>query len=213
VIDNPMFKEYQNIKDLHEIQDYSWSPPKHDDPEKHIDYSSGKYTHCSCSYHYRRVLAEKYSYAIPNEEAIREVVRLSPIVEIGAGTGYWASLINSAGGVVVAYDKAPVNSKIKNYYKFTDQHFRVKRGGPSVLSRYPDHTLLLCWPPYGKPMAKDCLNLYKGNTVVYVGEGDSGCTGDEKFHDALEAEWVLKKEIDIPQWSGIHDTMMIYTRR
>jgi hypothetical protein len=36
----------------------------------------------------RADLVHKYAWAIPNEEAIATIAALSPIVELGAGTGY-----------------------------------------------------------------------------------------------------------------------------
>lgn len=46
-----------------------------------------------------------YGHLTPNEKAIAEIVRCSPIVEIGACSGYWAKTIVDAGGrITTAYD-------------------------------------------------------------------------------------------------------------
>lgn len=46
-----------------------------------------------------------YGHLTPNEQAIAEIVRCSPIVEIGACSGYWAKTIVDAGGrITTAYD-------------------------------------------------------------------------------------------------------------
>ena len=37
------------------------------------------------------------SYAVPSLASIRALVELCPVVELGAGTGYWASLVRAAG--------------------------------------------------------------------------------------------------------------------
>lgn len=36
---------------------------------------------------------EKYSYAIPNHDALSIIKKYGPIVEIGSGSGYWAHLL------------------------------------------------------------------------------------------------------------------------
>jgi hypothetical protein len=45
----------------------------------------------------RHALVDRYGWAIPTDEAIAALVELSPLVEIGAGRGYWAHLLRQAG--------------------------------------------------------------------------------------------------------------------
>ena len=58
-----------------------------------------------------------YSWAMPNEEALRCVVHHSKtcagIVEVGAGTGFWAALLASLGVDVLAFDKAPPHCNVE----------------------------------------------------------------------------------------------------
>mmetsp|Transcript_7858 Transcript_7858/g.19988 ORF Transcript_7858/g.19988 Transcript_7858/m.19988 type:complete len:164 (-) Transcript_7858:188-679(-) len=48
--------------------------------------------------------AGKYAWAIPDQRAIRIIANFSPLVEIGAGKGYWAMLLRQAGADVLALD-------------------------------------------------------------------------------------------------------------
>ena len=52
-------------------------------------------------------LARLYAFAVPNTAALAELSTHAPIVEIGAGTGYWASQLKNMGVDVVAYDVKP----------------------------------------------------------------------------------------------------------
>lgn len=161
------------------------------------------------SYTKRRELVKKYSWAIPNPEAIAYLVSQSPIIEMGAGTGYWAKMILDSGGLVVAFDESPYNNHwCKNQWSEIE-----KINNLDILANYPEYTLFLCWPPYDRPFAYDCLRTYKGNKVVYVGEGYGGCTGDDNFHELLDEEWELVHSIDIPQWFGMHDYLYSYVRK
>jgi hypothetical protein len=153
------------------------------------------------AYRRRMRMVKTYAHAIPTADVIHKIVKHSPIVEIGAGTGYWAHFIAECGGDVVAFDKAVP----ERYW------FKVKKGGPRMAARYPERTLLLCWPSYDVPFAQECLDHYKGSTLIYIGEW-RGCTADEAFHDTLERDWKHVETIEIPQWFGIHDCLWIYER-
>lgn len=148
-------------------------------------------------------LVKEYSWAIPNDEAIDVLVEESPIIEVGAGNGYWAYLADEDGADVVAFDMDPWEA----------EWFPVLEGDICEILNYQDRSLFLCWPPYDNPMAADALDLYTGDTVIYVGEGRGGCTGDSDFHFKLQKEFGLADEIiDIPVWEGIHDRMYVFRR-
>lgn len=161
---------------------------------------------------FRESLVKKYSWAIPNQEAIDYLVSLSPIVEMGAGTGYWAYLIKQAGGDIIAFDKQPYYN-LQADYQWTEvlkgECSRLK----STLVKYPNRTLFLCWAPYNEPFAYRCLKSYKGNRLVVVGEDWGGCTANDKFFKLLRKEWQVDKEIGIPHFWGIHDYLAGYRRK
>jgi hypothetical protein len=163
------------------------------------------------SFQHRGILVSKYAWAIPNKKAIKELCKYSPLVEIGAGTGYWANLVKQMGGIVDCYDKYLLD---KNYYKHTTHYTNIKEGDESILNNIsPKVNLFLCWPPYNSSMANKCLNIFKGNYLIYIGEGYDGCTGDNMFHEELEKKWEEINVINIPQWFEIHDYMFIYKRK
>ncbi|KAJ0390026.1 hypothetical protein ATCC90586_011345 [Pythium insidiosum] len=49
-------------------------------------------------------VAMKYAWAIPDERALRIIKHFGPIVEMGAGTGYWGRLLELRGVDIVCYD-------------------------------------------------------------------------------------------------------------
>lgn len=153
-------------------------------------------------------LVKKYSFAIPDDEAIDTLVFLSPIIELGAGTGYWAKLVHEAGGAIRAFDNG------EGKYGFADPHFPVKQGDETILAEYgPEWTLFLCWPCYNTPFAYNALKAFAGDKLVYVGEDEDGCTGDYQFHEELDRSWVQESRHWIPKWSGMHDRMIVYKRK
>lgn len=165
---------------------------------------------------YRDPLVKKYAWAIPGARAVERLVELSPLIEIGAGNGYWAKMIAQAGGLIEAYDHEPGRHARD---ADGDVWYPVREGGVErITERHRRHTLFLCWPPYDDPMAADALCQFMdvgGGTVAYVGEGWGGCTGDDLFHGLLSE--FFEEDYDmgcsVPQWSGIHDSLEVWRRK
>lgn len=156
----------------------------------------------------RQELVMTHSWAVPTDEALEAIARHSPngVVEIGAGTGYWAGLLRDQGVDVVAYDVAPHDN-----VQAKAQWSEVLVGNHLNVMKHPERSLMLCWPPYSTDMAAMALRRYKGNVVIYIGEYAGGCNGDEAFHEMLES-WEEKEVISLPQWPGIHDSLFVYYR-
>ena len=156
----------------------------------------------------RHELVLSHSWAVPTDEALEAIAKHSPrgVVEIGAGTGYWAGLLRERGVDVVAYDTEP-HENVQAKAEWSE----VKVGNHLYVMKHPDRTLLLCWPPYATPMAAMALRRFKGDTVVYIGESAGGCNGDEDFHEMLES-WEEVELVALPQWPGIRDDLYVYKR-
>lgn len=150
--------------------------------------------------HFRRVFA----YAIPSPWALEAIAGLGTIVEIGAGSGYWASLLARHGATVHAFDNAS--------WGLPPRWYPVQRGGAVAAGRVDADALLLCWPPYDNRMAANALRAFQGPIVAYIGEGEGGCTADDAFHATLERSWSLRREVSTPQFYGLHDHLFIYDR-
>lgn len=160
---------------------------------------------------YRR----KYSFAIPTNEIINEIIKYSPIIEIGAGSGYWAYLIKKHGGEIIAFDNSQRNRDWIEHRKamfFTNDWFNVGFGDEERVKYYPDHTLFLCWVGLGADYGTKALKNYKGKHLIYIGEGKGDCCANDKFFKYLNKHFVDKKYIEIPSWYGIHDYFTVYER-
>lgn len=163
----------------------------------------------------RHVAISRYGFAIPDRHALLLIKKHSPggVVEIGAGSGYWANLLNKCSVSVAAYDSS--TGKYRNGFKY-GAHFEVKVAAHDKAladGAHKEKTLLLSWPDYQDSWPAETLNLYKGDTVAYIGEGNGGCTGDDKFHEILEKQWEEVVDYVIPVWWGVHDRLSIYKRK
>jgi len=135
-----------------------------------------------------------------------------PVVEIGAGTGYWAWQLEQAGVDVAAYDPNPPGPD--NTQCSGGPYTTVLQDDASAVRHHQDRALLMVWPPYGGEHARHALSVYEGDLLLYAGEGPGGCTADDGFYELLDEEWV---EVDVAPrhvtWWGIHCSLAAYRRQ
>lgn len=209
------------------------------DAEFHRLYDGQPNTHCMACLHARHDvpgrfdIKKRFSWAIPDDDALSMIAEFSPngVVEIGAGGGYWAGMLRTRGVDVVAYDPDPAG----DLHKWHDGTCwsEVLLGDHTSVIGHPDRTLLMVWPCYDESWTDQAVDLYGGDTVIYVGEGRGGCTGTDRMHALLgesgycwhdggeacdcpvepEPRFEEVAEVGIPQWWGIHDRLHVYRRR
>ena len=115
-------------------------------------------------------LAQRYSYVLPDARALGLIAALSPLVEIGAGTGYWAHRLRARGADIVAFDQAPPGRREPNRYHPGASTWTTVLGGDlSALAGHPHRTLFVCWPPLYSALG-ECLQHYTGSTIAYIGD-------------------------------------------
>jgi hypothetical protein len=197
--DNPYLHEFERLAS--ELA----APPNYADP---------LHGRVGMSTYQRRVwCVRRYAFAIPTEAALATLARFAPIVELGAGTGYWAHLLRRRGVDCVAFDAAPPdlapNPNRFNAFTWT----AVEPGGVEVLREHADRTLLLCWPSYQDPFAACALRAYAGSRLAYIGEAAGGHTADDAFFAQLERDWLPLQEVPLPNWPGTTDRLVVFQRR
>ena len=173
-------------------------------------------------------------FAVPNDAALNCIARHAPIVEVGAGSGYWATLLNQRGVDVVAYDAEPPTKEHNN--RFCDFTFgRVMKGvGEEIFVQdraLCSKALMLVWPTSPEiPSTWDveCLERYcegGGKTVIYVGERSSnvrvtqgspsnpGVTATRQFQSFLHMYYYLAEQVTIPTWGNLVDDLTVWKKK
>ena len=133
------------------------------------------------------------AHAVPSTQCLKAISKLGPVIEVGAGAGYWTAMLQERGVDAVAYDLDPPDPEVLTngfaFRPFTTVH---KADGISLFQTDPDlasRTLLLVWPgefdgPQKVELADgstvappgwetSCINAFLqagGTHVVYVGE-------------------------------------------
>jgi hypothetical protein len=189
------------------------------------------------SYNHRTELCSYIAWAIPNTSAIQTLLSLGPIIEIGAGTGYWAYILTKHGGDVIAYDMQ--DSHEGQSYRF--RHSLVQNGGVEQIHQkcHSHRTLLLCWPDIVEEsvaddsdrgcFSLDCLSHYNGTMLAYIGElgphvvrtkkgwGDvfppCGSSSSSAFQVKLNDSFDLVTRVCLPNWPPYNSHLTIWRRK
>lgn len=185
-------------------------------------------------------LVRRYAYGVPTEESLAAIVHASPngVVELGAGTGYWARLLNDRGVDVVAYDRCPPPSPRNRFFGVESLcWYPVSIGDERIIEFFPERTLLLVWPSWKESWSSAAVARFHeigGTALVVAGEGPGGRTGDAVLHALLgtygscaacghgvlnepcvcefRALWQPEVTIDLPHWAHGDATCTIFGR-
>ena len=166
-------------------------------------------------YYRRDYFAKEYSWSIPSKEAVDKIkafVNRDEIIEIGAGHGFWAKILQYADVKVTPTDSYSDRGGYlpkDNAYTFV-QDLKAD----DALNKYSDHNvLMMSWPPYDKPLAADSLLAFSGSKLIYIGEDQGGCTGSDRFFKDLYGNWKNIDIVNIPQWEGVYDNLYLWERK
>jgi hypothetical protein len=165
---------------------------------------------------HRDKLRKEFSYSVADDETVSTVAsycRDKPLIDIGAGTGYWSYLLDQMGIECHAYDTEPYENIYCNGH-----WYNVVKGAPEDIKarNYTSANVFLSWPPYSDPLAEEALKLYLDladpGYFIYIGESRGNATGDDGFFDLLESSCYKLRAIQNPHYSGLHDQVEIYKK-
>ncbi|GAA4734996.1 hypothetical protein GCM10023263_92100 [Phytohabitans rumicis] len=154
-------------------------------------------------------LARLYSYSVPTPEALIALRELGPLIELGAGAGYWARLLRDLGVDLVAYDieEPSTNSWIADAPAWT----KVEVGDEHSLAGHSGRTLFVSWPERPSGFMSTVLDVYPPATLVLITDGRVS-VGADPLYDRLASGWEQDMAMDIPRWPGRYDSLMIWHR-
>ena len=166
----------------------------------------------------RRKFTKEYGWSVPSEMAVKKIKQFiggKKVLEVGSGFGLWAKLLQQHGVHMTptdSFESHGTEDVVKDPHRSFTKVENIP--GEQAVKKHSDSSVLfMSWPPYNCPLAADVLGNFKGDKLIYVGEGNGGCTGDDNFHAMLENNFILVEEVTIPQWVGLHDSVYLYTRK
>ena len=161
-------------------------------------------------------MCEEYAWAVPDNRTLSILKHFSPLIEIGAGKGYFCKLLRERGVDIIAYDRE-VDSKLS----WGD----VLIGGPKKLLKNlaKGRNLFLCYPDEDNSMACPCLNNFDGEYLIHIGELIStgqlsspqapwGRTSGADFQVALMTEFHCVLVSELPAFPFSRDCITVWRR-
>ncbi|THD80636.1 MAG: hypothetical protein E7812_07860 [Phenylobacterium sp.] len=159
----------------------------------------------------RKAFNREWGFAIPCAEAVDALARLGPLLEVGAGSGYWSAILAAAGCDVIATD-ALAEGNI-GYGFHAGRHFAVRQmTAVEAVRAFPHRAVLCSWPTPGEPWALGAARCAK-NVFALVGEPKGGVTGSPGLYRYLATRFDLAHTVAIPQFPGSRDALSVYRRR
>ena len=162
--------------------------------------------------HKRTQWIERYGFAIPSRDIVQRLATMK-LLEVGAGTGYWAALIKQAGGDIIATDASEPGAE--NLYQQTVAAWTnvEQYDAQAAITQNPERDVLMIWPCLRSDWSGHTIKAMRvGQMLIYVGEPPRGCTGTEEFHHKIARSFKPQEQHDIPTWLGIHDQVTFFRK-
>lgn len=157
---------------------------------------------------------------LPTGNAI-DILSDMRLVEVGAGNGYWAHVINENGGDVVPTDIQPMldlhvgeDDEPPTNIKWVDDDSygfdgRIwadskKYGGVQAAREFADRDVLMCHPSGATRWSVDVLDALDNQQLVFVGEWFPGADAHPLFFKRLTTEWDLVETFSVYDWASMH---------
>ena len=162
-----------------------------------LNYIIEKFEYCLgiCKSDNMRYFSSKLAWAFPNKQVIDDIYEITgerQILEVCAGNGLWAALLQLRGCNIIATDMFSSHNMLKkNAFIDVKEYDAVK----SVID-YKTPVLMLCMPNYHDEFANESLCAFEGDTLIFIGSIKGGNTASDSFFDQLESNWNLIKESD-----------------
>lgn len=158
-------------------------------------------------------LTSEYAEAVPDTAALAVLADLGPLLEIGAGGGYWARLLRDRGADVLAVD---LPDGVRGSWDLRGSPWTdVVDGDHRSVIAHPDRMPFVCWPPRPSGFATDVVQLATQDTVALITVGPKRVTetSTDPLWEALErGGFQQARRVDIPTWHGRGDHLSVWRR-
>jgi hypothetical protein len=163
--------------------------------------------------YFRELFIKEFGFSVPSAEAFLTIMKYSPLLEIGAGTGYWAHILRRCYGCDIVATDIIIE---KSEYKFQiGKYFPVSKiSADNAIKAHSDRNVFVSWPTYDDDWAENAIKHIKpGKFLIYVGEGCGGCCASDNFFKILNNDFKEIDSTDMLQFFGLHDNLWVYQKK
>uniref|UniRef100_A0A6H1ZCV1 Methyltransferase n=1 Tax=viral metagenome TaxID=1070528 RepID=A0A6H1ZCV1_9ZZZZ len=179
------------------------------------------------NYNQRLSYTHAISWHLTNQNIIDTLCKYSPVLSVGSGKGFTESIAKKNGCDIICTDKC--NVKNNTYHKIIGANITEYEGynlylnnkpfmdieiidAVKAIKKYPDRNIFMAWCPYLDDMGYKVVKSIKNQVLIYIGEPEGGCTGDDEMFKYLRDYFTEIETYCIPQWAGLHDRLIIYKK-
>jgi len=160
----------------------------------------------------QKAFNRKWGFSIPCLEVVQKLVALSPLVEVGAGTGFWSALLRSAGADIIATDIISEGSPGYGMSIGTHCPITALDARTAVVS-YPERNVFCSWPTRDAEWCTEAVNeIQPGRIFALIGRPRGGTTGSPSLFDLLDARFTWIDQVEIPQFPAENDDFRVFRR-
>lgn len=139
------------------------------------------------------------------------------VVDVGCGSGFLASQLQSFGCNVVAVDTFETCYTNADFSKV--KFCEILQTDATELDYANFDVVIMTWPDHTTQVSDSVANNMKiGQYLIYQGEGDYGCTGSAAFHQMLHDNFkkysYLERRLNMNhvQFASMHDDWTVYRK-
>jgi len=161
----------------------------------------------------RKAFIRNWGFSIPCAECVAALRALdAPLVEIGAGSGYWVALLRAAGLDVIGADVA--NAGEGDYGSGLGRVCPIEAlDGPQAVAAYPERDVFCSWPTPDNDWAVVAARaLGTGRAFALIGDGPAGDIGTPELYAELAANFKQVAEVAIPRFPRVQDRLTIHRK-
>ena len=147
--------------------------------------------------------ANEWCCAVPDPTSIEKIAQYSPLLEIGAGNGFWANELSKMGTKIDAFDSG---------LDYGPKFFPVKMIETLDLDEFKDRTLLLIWPSDKLNWPFEIISSHSWQRIIYIGEWKGGRMANDSFFDYLKAHYEIKYLKQMPRFPLWKDSLYVLER-
>jgi hypothetical protein len=150
-------------------------------------------------------------FSIPCQEVLDFLAGCQPILEIGAGTGFWSRLLANRGVDVIATDTG-LSGK-RGYYGFVvgSLHPTIQLQGKTAVRRFPDRNVFCSWPTLNHTWFRQAVRAMRIGRMLIVVREDA--VAEDSAWDYIERAFVQVANIEIPCFENLHDHVEIWLKK
>ena len=163
---------------------------------------------------YRTAFIKQFSFAVPCREVLDALQSLEPILEVGAGTGFWTHLMNQRGIDAWSTDVPQMHNEHEQAIGAFG--LNEEMDAERAVRTYPSMNVFISWPVYWSDWPERAISAMESDQyLACIDDGRRGQTGSERFYDILDRDFEKLNVLTFgqPSWPRQYDAFHVWRKK